>query len=216
MCDSVNVSSIPSNATLIGAYVDGLYRNDVAMRRRFPNAHIVEITVFASDDIGIMGDCEKGDMWPYPRAIAWVQLRRAAGKDPTVYVGENNWSGLRQAFQLARITEPHYVVANHDGVPVIPAGAVGKQYQDILNCDYTVVAPYWPGVDPAPQPTPKDDDMAPWMFEDTHGNIYALTGDGTVHIPTTDDVGKLGGAPAVHGPFSDEFVASLRAQSPTP
>jgi hypothetical protein len=73
----------------------------------------------------------------------------------TVYCNTSEWPQVRAAFQNAGVTEPNYWVAQYDNNPTIPAGAVAKQYiGDYQGYDKSVVADYWPGVDPAPAPPP--------------------------------------------------------------
>lgn len=149
MYDSVNISAIPLNAQMIGCYGDSRFMNVEAARTRFPHAVIVVISA-AGTNVGVVGDCETGDLTP-TGSVSWVQMRRAAGVDPTIYMNTSTWPAVRSAFQNARVTEPHYWVAQYDGKPVIPSGAIAKQYIDPPgsggNYDLSVVADYWPGVD---------------------------------------------------------------------
>lgn len=149
MYDSINPSSIPVDAALVAGYVDGLYRNMDALAARFPNALRVPIAVFPSTDDGLVLDVETGDATP-AQAPGWVQMRRAAGVDPTVYCNTDTWPAVRAAFQAAGVSEPHYWIAQYDGVAAIPAGAIAKQFESTDPWDLSVVADYWPGVDPAP------------------------------------------------------------------
>lgn len=158
MYDSVTPAAIPSTATMVAGYVDGLYANVNAMRSRFPKAKLVEIAVSSHTDAGQVLDVETGDATP-TGAVSWVQMRRRAGADPTVYCNSSVWPSVRAAFSAAKVSQPHYWVANWDGNPTIPAGAVAKQYKDSKmvghNYDVSVVADYWPGVDvPVANPQP--------------------------------------------------------------
>lgn len=161
MYDAVTVASVPAGATLVAGYGDGYYQNTAAFRARFPHATVVEIAVFARDDLGTVLDVENGDATP-AQAPGWVQARRAAGVDPTVYCNSSTWPAVRAAFQSAGVGEPHYWVARYDGDPTIPVGAIAKQYQDPGPYDLSSVADYWPGVDPAPSPTPVQEDDMPF------------------------------------------------------
>lgn len=142
---------------LVAGYVDGLYKWSDADWSRFPTAVKVRIAVFSSTNDGHVLDVERGNATP-AQSVDWVLLRRAAGVDPTVYMNLSTWPVVRAAFQARGVPEPHYWVADYDGVAVIPAGAVAKQYADdqLLGVpwDISVVAAYWPGVDPAPIPAP--------------------------------------------------------------
>jgi hypothetical protein len=151
MYDSITPSSIPAGATMVAGYVDGWYANMPAMASRFPSAVRVPIAVFAHTDDGIVLDVETGDATP-AQATGWVQMRRSHGVDPTVYCDSSTWPAVRAAFQAAGVPEPHYWIAEYDGVPTIPAGAIAKQYKSTDPWDISAVADYWPGVDPPPPP----------------------------------------------------------------
>lgn len=142
---------IPATTQLVAGYVDGLYAWSAADWDRFPHSVKVRIAVFTSTDDGHVLDVEPGNDMTPSHWVSWVQMRRKAGVDPTIYVGENNWQLVRDAFQSAKVAEPHYWVARYDNIQQIPAGAVAKQYADAGSYDLSVVADYWPGVDPTPQ-----------------------------------------------------------------
>lgn len=149
MYDAVTVSNIPSTAEMVAGYVDGNYANYSEMKSRFPDAIVVPITVFASDNEGTVLDVEQGDATPQ-ESVGWVQKRRNAGVDPSVYCDTSNWANVRQAFQDAGVREPHYWIADWTGSPHIPDGAVACQYSSPGPYDVSEVADYWPGIDPAP------------------------------------------------------------------
>lgn len=153
MYDAVTVGNIPASATLVAGYVDGHYMNVGGMRARFPHATIVQIAVSSHTNAGHVLDVETGDATP-TEAVAWVKMRRSAGADPSVYCNTSIWPTVRAAFRNAGVTEPHYWIANWDGSPVIPAGAVAKQYASTDAIDTSSVAAYWPGVDTAAPTNP--------------------------------------------------------------
>lgn len=155
---------------LVGGYVDGLYRWSSAQWAALRAGVVrVRIAVFHTTDDGVVLDCEPGNCTP-AQSVDWVLMRRRAGVDPTVYCNqhdtETGWPAVRAAFQARGVREPHYWVADYDGVAEIPAGAVAKQYADNLMLghpwDVSVVADHWPGVDPVSQytPLPVEDDMS--------------------------------------------------------
>jgi hypothetical protein len=160
MYDSTNPHDIPADAAMVAYYVDGYYTWPQQWIDLFPNA--VKVTISA---IGVktamVGDVEVGCIWPPSNAVDWVRRARAAGIDPTIYVNErNDWEPTLRAFIDAGEPEPHWWVANYDGVQKIPAGAVAKQFAHppMLNnrhYDLSVVADYWPGVD---NPTEQEED----------------------------------------------------------
>jgi len=147
MYDSVTPSGIPQNAQMVAGYVDGHYANIHLMRARFPHAVIVGIAVSAHTDDGQVLDVENGDASPLG-ALSWVQMRRRAGADPTVYTSDYQWENVRAVFRDSGIAEPHYWIAKWDGVVSIPKGAVAKQFESNSHYDTSVASTYWPGVDP--------------------------------------------------------------------
>jgi hypothetical protein len=146
MYDAITASNIPAGAELLAGYGDGLYNDFAAERARFPGAIVVQIAVFARDNLGVVLDVENGDATP-AEAPGWVVMRRKAGVDPTVYCNASTWPAVRAAFRAAGVAEPHYWIAAYDGDPTIPAGAIAKQWRDAGPYDQSAVADYWPGVD---------------------------------------------------------------------
>ena len=156
MYDGVDATKLPVSAQLVAGYVDGLYAWSDANWARFPNSVKVRVAVFAQTNDGQVLDVEPGNATP-AQSVDWVLMRRRAGVDPTVYMNTSTWPTVRDAFQARGVREPHYWVAQYDGVASIPSGAIGKQYynNNDLGYDLSIIADYWPGVDPAPfAPTP--------------------------------------------------------------
>lgn len=163
MYDGINTdaSSIPTTAQLVAGYVDGLYAWSPADWARFPHSVHVEIAVLPTTNAGVVLDVEQGNGTP-AQSVDWVLMRRAAGADPTVYCNVSTWPAVRSAFEVRGVPEPQCWIAQYDGVAEVPAGAVAKQYDSYPAWDLSVVADYWPGIDPAPPapaptPTPEDD-----------------------------------------------------------
>ena len=155
MYDSVNPSAIPSSATMVAAYQDGFYANVGAMRARFPHATIVTIAVSHNSRAHVL-DVETGDATP-AQAVQWLTQTMADLDNGhlTVYCNMDLWPSVRAVIRAAGIKEPNYWVARYDGDDTLPPGAVAKQYiGDYQGYDRSVVADYWPGVDPAPTPAP--------------------------------------------------------------
>lgn len=152
MYDSVTPSAIPATATMVAGYVDGIYAWPPSAWARFPRAVHVPIAVFASTNAGVVLDVETGDATP-AQAPGWVQRRRTAGVDPTVYCNLGMWPAVRRAFDAAQVPQPHYWIARYSADQTIPAGAVAVQYADPPasggQWDISAVADYWPGVDQA-------------------------------------------------------------------
>lgn len=151
LVDSTNVTDDPLTAQMVAYYIDGIYATtEAAVRARFPTAVLVPISAIGSN-AGIVGDQEPGCM-DIGQAITWVEQRRAASLDPTIYVNETyGWPGARQAFDAAGVTEPHWWVADYDSIAIIPNGAVAKQYENPTlthgHFDLSIAADFWPGVD---------------------------------------------------------------------
>ena len=153
MYDAVTESNIPANATMVAGYVDGHYANIDRVRARFPHARIVTITPHGINDAEV-ADVETGDLTP-AQGAEWARKKVAAGKTPTLYCNLSTWPAVQQAVHAAGLDHKvQYWIAKYDGVAQIPAGAIAKQYRSTSTLDYSVVADYWPGVDPAPAPTP--------------------------------------------------------------
>jgi hypothetical protein len=138
MYDSVTASAIPANAAVAACYIDGAYANEGAVRAQCPHAVIVRIAVFPSTHDGHVIDCEQGDATPQ-QAFDWVVSRRAADPphmnlNPIVYCNASTWPAVRAVFAANPLVPPPlYWIAQYDGVPTIPAGAVAKQYADPPN-----------------------------------------------------------------------------------
>lgn len=203
MYDSTNPAAIPANAAMVAGYVDGAYAWSAADWARFPGAVKVRIAVFSTTNDGHVGDCEPGCM-SVAGAVGWVQTRRRSGVDPTVYCNTSTWPSVVAAFRAAGVAEPHYWVAQYDGSPVIPAGAVAKQYADPPNgsggnFDKSVVADYWPGVDSTASvnplevllttPTPADGEALIWAVYTLINNLDTIP-----HGPNAGQPNKLAAA----------------------
>lgn len=146
MYDAVTPSNMPSGGQLYAYYVDGLYANGTEVKSRFPGKIYVPITIGNTAAYkGLVLDCEPGDASP-SAAVAWCTAYPGDNSDLTVYCDTSTWPSVRQAFQSAGVTEPNYWVAQYDNNPVIPSGAIAKQYAT-GNYDTSIVADHWPGVD---------------------------------------------------------------------
>ena len=155
--DSITAADIPADAQMVAGYVNGTFQWSAADWSRFPNAVKVRIATRAFINDGHVLDVETGDATP-SEAPGWVQMRRAAGVDPTVYCNGSTLSTVQAAFNAAGVAQPHYWLARYDNVPTVPNGCVAKQYINDPasggHYDLSAVLDYWPGVDSAPSPTP--------------------------------------------------------------
>ena len=156
MYDGVTPASVPAGAALYAGYNQGRYQSLAGLEAKFPTALHVSICVQANGDARVL-DVESGDATPQ-QAPGWVVRQRAGGNPyPVVYCNqENGWAAVRQAFADQAVPEPLYWVANYVNdpaePPAIPAGAIAIQYYDYGGYDASIVADYWPGVDPAQAP----------------------------------------------------------------
>lgn len=195
---------------MVAGYISGPYAWTPAEWALHPTARKVRIATQANVNDGDVLDVERGDATP-GEAPGWVQARRAAGATPCVYMNASTWPTVVQAFAAAHVPPPLYWVAQYDNVAQIPAGAIAKQYADSTQTgghfDLSVVADYWPGIDPAPTPQPtlkyEDDDMVQLTRPDGH----------TVDIFSVDDTGTgwqtvvvPGGNPGI--PFNSKLPGS--------
>lgn len=88
MYDSVTVEHIPAGATHIACYLNGLYANAGAMRKRFPHAVLVTITIDAEDLLADCIDCETGDATP-AQAVAWAVAKIKRREKPKIYANRS-------------------------------------------------------------------------------------------------------------------------------
>ncbi len=158
MADSTSLASLPPGFDLYGGYDDGAWPDADAIAAQFGPKPVVRITVFPQDNEGDCLDVESGDATPAD-APGWVQRRRAAGTDPSVYCSEAIWQNVKDTFAHAKVPEPHWWIAGYPGSVggVLYPGAVAHQWIDRGPYDESVVADYWPGVDPPPTPPTKEE-----------------------------------------------------------
>jgi hypothetical protein len=141
---------MPAGAELYAGYDDGNWPDAATIAELYPGKVIVRVTTDAGDNEGQVLDVENGDATPN-QAPAWAERRRAAGQLPTVYCNLSTWPGARQAFDNAEVPQPSWWIADW-GPAVTVLGAVAIQYAAGPEFDESLVADYWPGVDPAPVP----------------------------------------------------------------
>lgn len=164
MYDSTTAADIPRSAKMVAGYVDGLYRNLTALHTRFPNATIIKITVLGAPGAQVC-DTEPGNIG-IDGAAKWAAAEVKAGRHPTLYCMASQWPQVKAAVKKRGITgKVSYWIAQYDGKAVIPAGAVAKQHlhgdknhpgsYSGGHYDISIVADYWPGVDPEPKPRAK-------------------------------------------------------------
>lgn len=174
-----NIAKKDPRPAMVAGYIDRIKlapwtAADWAM---FPDARKVTIVKKASTRDGHVLDVEPGDATP-EQAPGWAAQRRRDGfAYPTIYCNRSTWPKVKQAFAAQNVAPPLYWIATATGRAEIPDGAIAAQYLlDVApGIDISVVADYWPGVDPAP--TEEDDDM---KLTDTV-DLYGTEPDGTLN-----------------------------------
>lgn len=218
MYDAIDASLLPTGGDLYAGYVDGRWPSYAAIVKRFPGKLVLGIATNPNTNDGIIGDGPP-DNGTWSEWISWVQRRRAAGKDPWINTNEsNNWQGGIEAFRAANVAEPHWWVANYDGSPVLPSGALMKQYASNNDYDTSSCAAYLPGIDPSPvlppsTTTSEEDEMITIVHIVGSTDIYGLSGGRLWHITSPTDLSAWRTLTNVHEVTvsADEF-ASLKVQ----
>jgi len=173
MYDSTQPAKVPAGAQLVAGYVDGPYKWSDEDWGRFPGIPHVGICVNPADDLGDVLDVEQGDATP-AHVPAWLQLRRKAGVDPTVYCSASVQGQIAEACRQAGVAQPHYWIALWNRVPSVEPGHVAHQYLSGPSFDTSAVADVWPGVDPEPTPVeiPQPEQEAAAAVVVSLGDLY--------------------------------------------
>lgn len=171
MADACNPAHIPDAVDVVAGYVAGNCVWPPEAWARFAGKPHVRITTDAMWHDADVLDVERGAA-NVDQVVGWVNARRAAGFDPSVYMSEAQWDAVRAAVLRAGIAEPHYWVAAWNQQQSLQPGATAHQYDhDIApGYDVSVVADYWPGIDPAP--TPAEDDYVSIRYFTYNGVLY--------------------------------------------
>jgi Fibronectin type III domain len=118
MWDDVNASLIPRDATAVAGYVDGAFANTAEMRKLFPHAHLLTISVFASDDAQCL-DVEPGDA-TNPQVYEWFKRQLARGVHrPVIYTSGSNMSAMQATMKANGFARSSYRMwsAHYTGIP---------------------------------------------------------------------------------------------------
>jgi hypothetical protein len=218
MYDACNPLRVPIGAQLVAGYIFGNCAWPDYAWARWPNARHVRIATVASLNDGQVLDVERSDATP-DDAPGWCARARLRGQVPTVYTSASQVQAVLDACKLHAVPAPLLWVAQWDDIAELPGNAIAKQYRNdnAAGFDTSVVADHWPGVDPAPQPSHKDEPMHLFQLEGKadiyvlfeYSGRYVAVGDG-------DDVAALvaAGATAVQ-PISPTFHARLLTAFPT-
>lgn len=152
-------AELPASGDGYLAYRDGLYANEQAARRRFPNKVVVGITVNGGT-LAPMVDCETGDVSPERAAVLARDYLKVTGKPRTIYFPLSWYSQVRAeclALGLKPGRDVLFFAARYGLDGTIPAGFVGVQYlspdgpanaHPKGHYDVSHVVRHWDGVDP--------------------------------------------------------------------
>ena len=158
MYDAVTAANITKaylNPQLVAGYIDKIRLEpwSAADWALFPNARKVEIVKKASTNAGHVLDVEPGDATP-AQAPGWAAMRRRAGfAFPVIYGNRSTWPAVRWSSSgrapLRPVLDRHRDRARRDPRRRDRRAVPARRRPGI---DVSVVADYWPGVDPAPGP----------------------------------------------------------------
>lgn len=216
--DSTVAEYLPAGKDIYLGYIDGKYQSYNAIRARFPHALVVPIATQASGNVGTVFDGPP-DNGTWPEVVAWVVRRRKAGVDPSVNTTGSAWATGVQAFNAAKVAQPHWWISSWNGDQSVPSGAIGHQFESVPGrYDLSAFLDYWPGVDPAPTstgggggggggkaPTPAPPAPAPVPFNlkypeadmimlDTPTGVWLLSGSLFTAVASPADVTAFKGA----------------------
>lgn len=215
MYDDVTVSLIPSNATAVAGYANGIYANLTAMRSRFPKAHILDIAVRSSVNATCL-DVETGDA-TNAQAVGWVKAQHNRGlAKPIVYTSAGNAQALINTLANGGVPRDSYLLwsAHYSGVSHICSkggcgypNADGTQFTDRAmgkSLDESLVSDTFFGVNkptPPPKPTAEKQvapptapagktrvpDQRGMSPKNAHNQLlrFGLVPEGTVGVPNT-------------------------------
>jgi hypothetical protein len=192
MYDSINVDSIPDDATLMAGYINGksTWQSYYPMVARFPNATVLSISVAAHNSNGTyvaadILDIEKGDATP-SEAPGWVTAMRSLGRTPTLYCSRlGTWPATQQAIGAAKLAPPNYWIADYTSTAHLVPGSVATQWTDTGPYDLSLTNGTWPSVVDTPPAPPLS--YNPITVGDYVLNTVAVTTDanGNGWLPTT-------------------------------
>lgn len=212
MYDAINPPLIPAGAEMVAGYVSGKWPSVYGYHdangnyvpsivELFPNA--VHVSVATNVQANAMClDIERFDATPQ-EAPAWVVRQRQFGNPyPWCYCSQSMWQEVIDAFAVQHVAQPLYWIANYDGVPNIPNGAIGKQYQNTAGWDISAMQDHIVGLDSVlPIPTPitvevdkmatvynNQDAQALRLLERNNGDIYILRDNASGHGAPVVDV----------------------------
>jgi hypothetical protein len=181
--DSTTAGDIQQNVDFPGGYLDGNFVTVPAVHKRFPGKRVITYTVNGSTSGADLIDCEAGDATP-ASAAQYVHDERGKKHWPGIYTPLTELGDVCHALKAVGLSvDVPIQTAHYTGHPHICNQACFDQLHLVLpfkplivatqyatqgigttkHEDLSLVADYWPGIDPPPQhvqPTPLADDAA--------------------------------------------------------
>lgn len=169
--DSTTAGDVPADVELPAGYVDGAYVTVPQLHKRFPHKRIVMITVNGSTPHADVIDQESGDATPRASVRYVVNERKQHGW-PTIYFPLSDIAAVCKALAAVGLgPDVPLWTAHYTGKPHICGADCLKPYGPLPfkplivatqyatpgigvsgHFDLSLVADYWPGVDPKPKP----------------------------------------------------------------
>jgi hypothetical protein len=159
MYDSTNPYDIPRTAHAVAGYVDGRYAWPQAGWDWHGAPLKVRITVTGQTLNAHVADVENGDLTP-AQGAAWLKRKKAAGQIGALYFSRGLLSTVVAAVRAEGLGPADWTIweADWTAVPHLRDSAYAVQYDHPPHSgghyDLSLVADYWPGVDPKPAPAP--------------------------------------------------------------
>jgi hypothetical protein len=226
MYDSIQVSQIPAQAAYVAGYVNGRWPTAPVLKRAFPHARLLSITITASADADCL-DVEQGDA-TIAQAPGWVKRQLARGLyRPVVYAQASSMGALLHALESAGITRASVRLwAAHYGEGAHICGPASCKYPAIPACDGTQWTPAALGRDldesvlladffdprPKPKPAPKPSftwkDHEPMLMKPGAGAItpVALPSGATKIVLTPESTATVGVQTHDHGMVTETLA----------
>jgi hypothetical protein len=137
MYDDTNLSLVPSDAQLIGVYIDGRFVNLQEAMARFPGAKLLTITVTGAHDADA-GDIETGDMSPQSGA-RWAKAMIGRGERPAVYANRSTMPAVIAELRRLGIArrDVRVWVADYTFFPHLPVFRWGASLTASDACQWT-------------------------------------------------------------------------------
>jgi len=194
MYDAVTVPDLPSGASYYAGYTNGNYANVAEIQARFPNAHVLGISVFAGG-AGTCLDVEPGDA---------TNSQAASVRYAMYYTSVSNADALVSALASGGILRSSYKLwtAHYTGVAHICSPSTcytsqtadGTQYASNNYYDTSLLEDDFFGG--APAPSSNGDDMTPGIAYWNGAIYYAVRGsDGVLYYQGPDTKNKWQAVP---------------------